>query len=161
MSWPHRVRFAAANCDDEGPAAERKPSRYVHPDRAQAKAALAAANVAANARTDVDHRRRAAVGCGNGYRSMLDGRRACECAYCEPEDHLLAARNPDDPCAGARCLCGERVHSAGDRCLAHRGAELGILDGDRPDLRALAAERRHGYPALGTGSRHERRMPTI
>lgn len=161
MSWPQRVRFAAANCDDGSGAPSRKFSRYVDPDRQHAKTALAATNAAARARSDADHRRRLAVGCRNARPSLLDGPRACECAYCQPEEHLLAVENPDDRWVGPRCLCGEQVSAAGDRCLAHRGVELEMLDGDPPELRAIAAERRDGDPALGTGSRHERRMPTI
>lgn len=140
--WNSPVAFTGGNTSPD-PLHEGKFYRYLDPEFEYAKRALVAANKAAQARRDADRRRRSAVGCANAYPLILElSPRSCECAYCEPEDHLLAARPPRDTTthglAFARCLCGTTVPGPGQRCGDHHGVALELLDGDPPPLQLLA-----------------------
>lgn len=139
--WNTAVAFTAGNTSPD-PLHEGKFYRYLDPEFEHAKQTLAAANAAAQARREADRRRRRAVGCANAYPSLLEpGRRSCECAYCEPEDHLLAARPHDSATHGlalGRCLCGTAVPRPGQRCSRHRNVTLELLDGDPAPLQLLA-----------------------
>lgn len=138
ISWSRPVAFTAANTSPDSLQPD-KAYRYLDPDYERALRALAAANRVAQARAQADRDRRRVVGCANASPSLLDpGRRSCQCVYCQPEEHLLAARLPREASADgmvrARCLCGQPVPAPGQRCLAHRGAELQLLDGDPAPL---------------------------
>jgi hypothetical protein len=142
-SWPRPIRFAAANTARGRPDASGRLDRYLDPERERALRALAADNAAAPARDDTDRRRRSALGCRNAHRAAFQDQHACDCAYCQPEEHLTELRHTQrgDPSpwfVTPRCLCGQRVALTGQRCLRHGDARLVVLDGDPAALRLLA-----------------------
>lgn len=139
ITWPSPIAFSAANTD---PLPVGKPTqfhRYLDPDRALRS--LAEVNAAQRARKEADRQRRLAVGCPNAHPSVLDGPRRCRCVYCDPEAHLLALRaarrGEPDRLLETRCLCGQGVAMAGQRCRAHQGTEVVVLDGDPAALQLL------------------------
>ncbi len=144
VHWPSPISFAAASagCGEQG-----RLTRYLDPGHERALRSLAAANAADRERRQADQDRRRAVGCANAYPSLLEPSCApCECVYCLPGERA----GPLDTPAGERlfpprCLCGVPVPAEGGRCLAHRGVELVVLDGDAQALVGLAEppERTH------------------
>lgn len=142
LSLRSPVRFAAANSGHGTYTEPGKLDRYLDCERDLALRALAADNAAAKARRDADRRRRIELGCRNAYQPLMQGERYCECAYCQPEGHLIALRrvqrgDPPTPIEN-RCLCGGAVAMAGQRCATHRDTGFVLLDGDPAPLQLLA-----------------------
>lgn len=138
VHWPSPISFAAANA---GRGEQGRLTRYLDPGHERALRSLAAANAAYRERRQADEDRRRAVGCANAYPSLLEPSYApCECVYCLPGERA----GPLDTPAGERwlfpprCLCGVPVPVVGGRCLAHRGVELVVLEGDARALVGLA-----------------------
>ena len=123
------------------PGCPDKLARYLDPERERALRSLSEANAAFRARRDADRRRRSAVSCRNTHQPLLDGPRSCPCVYCDPEAHLLALRaarrEEPDPFIERRCVCGQPVAIAGQRCTAHRSTDVMVLDGDPAALQLL------------------------
>lgn len=139
ISWRRPVTFSAGNTTPD-PLDASKSFHYLDPEFERAKRALAAANEAARAKREADRRRRSAVRCANAYPSVLEpGRRHCDCVYCDPEGHLMAARQaPHASLPIPRCLCGQAVPEPGQRCLTHRDVQLEVFDDDPAPLQLLA-----------------------
>ncbi len=160
MSWPQRVRFAAANVETRVSGGLGKLSSYVHPDRQQAKVALAAANTAARARRDADQRRRASAGCTTPTAPSSTGHEpasACTASptitCCRSRAGILAGRLPAVSAASA-CLwlVAPAWHTATPsssssmttlrRCWSSPPNEDGTTHSDRaPAKRTSSAER--------------------
>lgn len=140
MLVPRRVHFAAANTGHATHAELQKLDCYLDPEHERALRSLRAANEAYRARQDADRKRRQAVGCANAYRVGLPGdRRSCACAYCRPDDHLVArelAENDSHWFTPLACVCGTPTPTGG-RCMHHRSVELVVIEGDPQALRQL------------------------
>ncbi len=144
------VRFAAAN---SGPGTVTEPHRlagYLDPDHERALRSLRAANLAFNERRQTDRNRRQAAGCRNARLSLLDGPASCACVYCDPGTHLAALHSEREhgpsPFNATRCVCGTPVGLAAQRCATHTDVALVDLDGDAPELQALAAAQQYRQP---------------
>ena len=141
MSAPRTVRFDGANSGTAVYGEPHQLDRYLDPDHELALRSLASANTAAAQRRHDDHKRRLAAGCRNAYQPTNDDR-LCDCVYCQPDLHheAVVADPADDPhsLVEHRCVCGQRVAAAGQRCLLHRRTTVVVLPGDPPTLRLLA-----------------------
>lgn len=130
------VAFTAANIDPAPGPGRGLLLRYTDPDHERARRSLAAATAAQQQRQQADRQRREAAGCADPDR--LRGDVWCGCVYCQPGQHLhvLVEHERAGPCAliDYRCVCGQPVAAAGERCLAHRGVRIVALDGDDPAL---------------------------
>ena len=142
VHWPQRVHFDQANSGHGTYGKSSKLDRYVDPEHERAVRSLAAANAAAEQRRQVDRDRRRNIACRNIYVISTTDYRYCGCVYCQPGDHDAAAEaqrvDPGNPMIEHRCLCGQSVPAAGDRCLSHRTAVIRVLEGDSAALRRLA-----------------------
>jgi hypothetical protein len=142
VSWPERVRFAEANSGHGTYADPGRLDRYLDPEHERALRSLAAANAAAEQRRQADRDRRRSVGCHNTYAISTMDHRYCGCVYCQPGDHDGAAEakrvDPGNPTIERRCVCGQWVPAAGDRCLSHRVVSICVLEGDSAALQRLA-----------------------
>lgn len=142
LTSPARVGFSAANTGSATYADPTRLDRYLDPEHGRALASLAAANAAAQARTEADQERRLALGCLNLFRLGSPSPARCGCVYCTPAEHEHAARLAEaglpDPLSPDRCICAQTVPSPASRCPRHVDHDLVVLDGESDALRRLA-----------------------
>ena len=150
VPWPERVGFAEANTAQGGHAEVDKLDRYLDPDHEFAMRSLAEENAAAERRRQADRERRRGIGCHNTYALIPTDRRHCKCVYCRPDDHYREIqsieRHGQSPFCTYRCLCGIAVAAESERCLAHRRAEIVVLEQDDSALQLLAQRSRQRSP---------------
>lgn len=141
VTWPSPIAFSAANTDAAPAGKPDRFYRYLDPERDRALRSLAEANAAQRVRKEADRQRRSTVGCANTHPSIFNGPRTCRCVYCDPEAFLLALRatrrGEPEPFAELRCLCGRPVPGPGQRCRAHQGTDVVVLEGDPAALQLL------------------------
>lgn len=140
-----RLQFEAANAGCGSYAQPELLDRYFDPDWQRDRKAVRTAEQRSRDASNADARRRSDLGCRNVARAASEPVRFCGCCYCDPADHLAAARLAViDDSVQEPCPCG--VHLRGAACgdsAGHRRA-LAVLEGDPPAARQVVAYHQAG-----------------